>query len=88
MNTSDTHAPDPQSHLARQRRLSIQWGAAALAVALAAVILDLAVLALLVWAMFALWLALRMKAARQMVQAASPDRRQDSPQETGTDISD
>ena len=50
--------------LATQKRLSLQYGLGALLLALAGLILDWAWMALGVWAIFALWLVLRLRAAK------------------------
>lgn len=66
--SQDVNAAEMKEYLSRQKRLSLQYGAATLVLALVAVVLDIAALALLVWAVFAFWLLLRMKAARQLAE--------------------
>lgn len=57
--------------LARQRRLGIQYALGAGMIALAAIVLNLAWLALVVWLIFAVWLGLRLKAGAQHAAAVA-----------------
>ncbi|WP_435137342.1 hypothetical protein [Pseudopelagicola sp. nBUS_19] len=52
------------SDLATQQRLSVQYGIGAGLMALAAIVLQVAWLSLGVWAIFVVWLILRMRASR------------------------
>lgn len=57
--------------LARQRRLALQYGAGALLIALAAIVLDQPWLSILVWLVFALWLRLRWHASQKQAAAVA-----------------
>ncbi|MEO0766677.1 MAG: hypothetical protein AAFY75_11725 [Pseudomonadota bacterium] len=62
--------------LAKQRRLSMQYAFGAGLIALAAIVLQTAWLSLGVWAVFVLWLVLRLRASR--VQATAVARALDA----------
>lgn len=55
--------------MARQRRLSLQYGAGTLCLAAAGVLLDSPVIGFAVWAVFALWLGLRLRASARVTAA-------------------
>ena len=65
-------------YLKQQRRLSIQYGLAAGALALAGIVLQVVWMGLLVWVVFAIWLIVRLKAStRQVDKIASALRELD-----------
>lgn len=74
---------DARADLARQRRLGLQYALGAGLIAVAAVVLNLAWLALAVWAVFVIWLVLRLRAST--AHAASVARAFDELQGPGPD---
>ena len=57
--------------LARQKRMAIQYGTGAGLIALAAIVLDMAWLSVAVWAIFVIWLVLRLRAGALHAAAIS-----------------